>query len=329
MEDVLDEIAAGRRDRNTELAEFYFGKGDVDGLKKLVSSWARSTRASWRRSRWPTGSTCGSAATAPTSRPPGDGEPRANVPEDLPPDELDSGVGEGAAGQPRRRGDAPRHRPGLRHADRRQERPVRSLCDRGAARRRAQGAEAANVVAVQVDVLDTDHARRRAGAADAAAGSGRRPRVRRRDHRTERPIRAVPEEGQRLPVDRLGGAAVHDHARGGIAIYAEPKQRGRAAADPGRELGTDPTSGAPSPSRAAGSVTTSPTASTTRPCARATTRRRSRSSARPSCWPSGARRGRRRRRPRRPPRRRRQEDDAKKTTKKAAKKATSKTVDRS
>ena len=37
MEDVLDEVAAGRRDRNTELAEFYFGTGDVDGLKKLVT----------------------------------------------------------------------------------------------------------------------------------------------------------------------------------------------------------------------------------------------------------------------------------------------------
>src|SRR6195952_1896097 len=36
MEDVLDEIAAGRKDRNTELGEFYFGGGDVVGLKTLV-----------------------------------------------------------------------------------------------------------------------------------------------------------------------------------------------------------------------------------------------------------------------------------------------------
>ena len=36
MEDVLDEIAAGRKDRSTELAEFYFGTGDVEGLKTLV-----------------------------------------------------------------------------------------------------------------------------------------------------------------------------------------------------------------------------------------------------------------------------------------------------
>ena len=30
MEDVLDEIAAGQSDRNTELAEFYYGSDDVD-----------------------------------------------------------------------------------------------------------------------------------------------------------------------------------------------------------------------------------------------------------------------------------------------------------
>ncbi|MDP3891758.1 type I DNA topoisomerase, partial [Nocardioides sp.] len=37
MEDVLDGIAGGRRDRNTELAEFYFGSGDVEGLQQLVN----------------------------------------------------------------------------------------------------------------------------------------------------------------------------------------------------------------------------------------------------------------------------------------------------
>src|SRR3546814_15467720 len=37
MEDVLDEIAAGRKDRQTELGEFYYGTGDVEGLKTLVT----------------------------------------------------------------------------------------------------------------------------------------------------------------------------------------------------------------------------------------------------------------------------------------------------
>ena len=37
MEDVLDDIAGGRRDRKTELGEFYFGGGDIEGLTTLVN----------------------------------------------------------------------------------------------------------------------------------------------------------------------------------------------------------------------------------------------------------------------------------------------------
>ena len=53
------------------------------------------------------------------------------------------------------------------------------------------------------------------------------------------------QEGHRLPVDRLedkfSPTITLEEA---LAIYAEPKRRGRAAADPGREVGTDPVSGA-------------------------------------------------------------------------------------
>ena len=58
---------------------------------------------------------------------------------------------------------------------------------------------------------------------------GRRPGRRRGDHRAERPLRAVPEEGHRLALARVRGAAAStitlDEA---LAIYAQPKQRGRA-----------------------------------------------------------------------------------------------------
>ena len=37
MEDVLDEIAGGRKDRVTELGEFYFGSDRVIGLHQLVN----------------------------------------------------------------------------------------------------------------------------------------------------------------------------------------------------------------------------------------------------------------------------------------------------
>ncbi len=94
MEDILDDIAGGRRDRTSELAEFYFGSGDVDGLKTLVNELGDIDARE--------------LATFPVG-PPEDGinlrvgrygpylegteesayaGKRANVPEDLPPDEL-------------------------------------------------------------------------------------------------------------------------------------------------------------------------------------------------------------------------------------------------
>ncbi len=96
MEDVLDDIAGGRRDRNSELAEFYFGSGDVEGLKTLVNELGDIDARE--------------LATFPVGDP-GDGVnlrvgrygpylegtdegpyagKRANVPDDLPPDELTS-----------------------------------------------------------------------------------------------------------------------------------------------------------------------------------------------------------------------------------------------
>ncbi|HEX7739979.1 MAG TPA: type I DNA topoisomerase, partial [Marmoricola sp.] len=97
MEDVLDEIAAGHKDRRTELAEFYFGAGDIEGLKKLVTELGEIDAKE--------------LATFPIANPDGtpsgidlrvgrygpyiedvaaeeESKPRANVPDDLPPDEL-------------------------------------------------------------------------------------------------------------------------------------------------------------------------------------------------------------------------------------------------
>ena len=72
MEDVLDEIAGGRKDRNSELAEFYFGNGEVEGLHKLVNELGDIDAK--ELATFPIGGadsgdrSCGSAATAPTSK---------------------------------------------------------------------------------------------------------------------------------------------------------------------------------------------------------------------------------------------------------------------
>jgi DNA topoisomerase-1 len=95
MEDVLDEIAAGRKDRNTELGEFYFGTPDVAGLHRLVNELgdidAREL-ATFPVGDGSSGINLRVGRYGPYLEGPDDeGNPigkRANVPDDLPPDEL-------------------------------------------------------------------------------------------------------------------------------------------------------------------------------------------------------------------------------------------------
>src|SRR6266545_4923720 len=104
MEDVLDDIAGGRRDRNTELGEFYFGSGRVVGLKTLVNELGEidaKELATFPIGGPDTGIVLRVGKYGPYLEGPGNGEPaddqgedgtpvgaRANVPDDLPPDEL-------------------------------------------------------------------------------------------------------------------------------------------------------------------------------------------------------------------------------------------------
>ena len=93
MEDVLDEIAGGRADRATELGEFYYGSGDVVGLKTLVTDLGDIDAK--EMATFPIGEGIdlrvgryGPYVEGPAPED-GDGAPvRANVPDDLPPDEL-------------------------------------------------------------------------------------------------------------------------------------------------------------------------------------------------------------------------------------------------
>jgi DNA topoisomerase I len=95
MEDVLDEIASGRADRATELAEFYYGSERVKGLHPLVTGLGEIDAK--EMATFPIGD-ADSGIVLRVGRygpylegPDDDGNPagkRANVPEDLPPDEL-------------------------------------------------------------------------------------------------------------------------------------------------------------------------------------------------------------------------------------------------
>ncbi|MBJ7359043.1 type I DNA topoisomerase, partial [Nocardioides sp.] len=98
MEDVLDEIAAGRKDRVTELAEFYYGSERVQGLHDLITNLGEIDAR--ELATFPIGDPAlginlrvgryGPYLEGPDPDDP-EGNPtgrRANVPDDLPPDEL-------------------------------------------------------------------------------------------------------------------------------------------------------------------------------------------------------------------------------------------------
>jgi DNA topoisomerase-1 len=92
MEDVLDEIAGGRKDRATELGEFYYGSGDVIGLKTLVTDLGEIDAKEMATFPIGEGIDLRVGRYGPYVEGPGEGEDgapvRANVPDDLPPDEL-------------------------------------------------------------------------------------------------------------------------------------------------------------------------------------------------------------------------------------------------
>ncbi len=95
MEDVLDEIAGGRRGRVAELTEFYYGSDDVPGLHTLVTELAdidARDNATFPIGDPEAGINLRVGRYGPYLEGPDDeGNPvgkRANVPDDLPPDEL-------------------------------------------------------------------------------------------------------------------------------------------------------------------------------------------------------------------------------------------------
>ena len=95
MEDVLDEIARGDKDRISELAEFYYGSDRVEGLHTLVNELGdidAKELATFPIGGAESGIVLRGGRYGPYLEGPGeDGAPsgrRANVPDDLPPDEL-------------------------------------------------------------------------------------------------------------------------------------------------------------------------------------------------------------------------------------------------
>ncbi len=86
MEDILDEVAAGRRDSTTELAGFYFGTPEQEGLKTIVTELGDIDARELSTFEIGEGIALRVGRYGPYVE--DADEKRANVPEDLPPDEL-------------------------------------------------------------------------------------------------------------------------------------------------------------------------------------------------------------------------------------------------
>jgi DNA topoisomerase I len=252
MEDVLDKIASGRADRATELAEFYYGSERVKGLHPLVTGLGEIDAK--EMATFPVGD-ADSGIVLRVGRygpylegPDDDGNPagkRANVPEDLPPDELTLAKArelfENPAGEEIDLGTHPET--GLRVVAKNGRfgpfvtETLPEDAPKSAKPRTGSLFKSMTLETITLDdavkllslprVVGTD-----AEGVDITAQNGRYGPYLKKGTDS----RSIDSEEKLLTITL-------DEA---LAIYAQPKQRGRAAASaPLKELGNDPVSGAP------------------------------------------------------------------------------------
>ncbi len=252
MEDVLDEIAVGRKERAAELAEFYYGSDTVQGLHRLVTGLGEidaKEMATFPVAGPDSGIVLRVGRYGPyLEGPDDDGNPagkRANVPEDLPPDELTLAKAKelfaNPAGEEIPLGEHPET--GLRVvAKNGRFGPYVTEVLPEDAPKSAKPRTGSLFKSMTLDTITLDDAVKLLSL----------PRVVGTD---DEGVEITAQNGRYGPYLKKGSDSrsidseeklltmTLDEA---LAIYAQPKQRGRAAASaPLKELGTDPVSGQP------------------------------------------------------------------------------------
>jgi DNA topoisomerase-1 len=246
LEDVLDEIAAGRRERRTELAAFYFGAGDVEGIKQLVTELGDIDARELATFPITDGIDLRVGRYGPyieTTSESGESV-RANVPEDLPPDELDEAKARellaNPAGAEQQLGTDPETGHTVVAKNGRFGPYVTEVLPEGAPK--SQKPRTSSLFkSMSLDTITLEQ----------ALTLLTLPRVVGSDPESGEEITA--QNGRYGPYLRKGSDSRSIDSEEQLltitveeaqAIFAQPKQRGRRAANPGRELGADPATGA-------------------------------------------------------------------------------------
>ncbi|MGZ4500018.1 MAG: type I DNA topoisomerase [Nocardioidaceae bacterium] len=241
MEDVLDEVAAGRREGNAELAAFYFGTGEVDGLKQLVSELGEIDARELATFNIDEGIDLRVGRYGPYIET-AEGK-RANVPDDLPPDELTPAKArellENPAGEETQLGTDPESGLAIVAKNGRFGPYVTEVLPEDAPKTK-KPRTGSRFKSMSLDTITLEQALTlltlpRVVGTDPESGDEITAQNGRYGPYLKKGTdsRSIDSEEQLLTIT----------LEEALAIYAQPKQRGRAAANPGREVGDDPVTG--------------------------------------------------------------------------------------
>ncbi|HSV37164.1 MAG TPA: type I DNA topoisomerase [Nocardioidaceae bacterium] len=239
MEDILDQIAKGQRDRVTELGSFYYGNGTA-GLHKLVTELGDIDARELATFRIDEGIDLRVGRYGPYIETP-EGE-RANVPDDLPPDELTTEKARELlatpAGLETELGNDPAS--GLRIVAKngRFGPYVTEILPEDAPKSK-KARTASLFKTMTVDTVTLEQALElltlpRVVGVDPESGDEITAQNGRYGPYLKKGTDSRSIEGE----EKLLTITLEE----ALAIYAQPKARGRAAADPGKEIGVDPVS---------------------------------------------------------------------------------------
>ncbi|ROR89352.1 type I DNA topoisomerase [Nocardioides aurantiacus] len=252
MEDVLDDVAGGRRDRNSELGEFYFGTPEVEGLQKLVNELGdidAKELATFPIGGPDSGVHLRVGKYGPYLEGPGDDgtayAKKANVPDDLPPDELTMAKAEellaNPAGEETLLGEHPETGLTVVAKNGRYGPFVTELLPEDAPKN-AKPRTGSLFKDMSLETIDLDQAVKLLSLPRVVGVDDDGETITAQNGRYGPYLKRGTDSRSLATEQQLFDITLKE----ALEIYAQPKQRGRAAAAPPlKELGNDPVSGQP------------------------------------------------------------------------------------